>query len=235
MSNALTAKFALPMVVTALTNRLHYLKHFYGNQPLSNAEMYALEAFLLSCRTSEETMSISCMDGYLTALALSQVDRTINDWLPIIWGGKLDLWPNFSTGRQAQQVISLILRRKRSIENGFKKVPFEFAPIFDYTSYPKLSREFVDGEMWATGFMTLVERETAAWEPIFNNEQATQWTEPIRWLGASSLTASVKQAVATPAQREILTGRIPDAVANLHRFWKQHKYMNVNPRINQLS
>ncbi|MGV8711573.1 MAG: UPF0149 family protein, partial [Nitrosomonas sp.] len=54
--------------------------------PLSQKEMDELDDFLISDITSDETMTLDILDGYLTAIVSGPVTLSLNDWLPGIWG-----------------------------------------------------------------------------------------------------------------------------------------------------
>lgn len=54
--------------------------------PLSEDELDELDEFLMSDQTSEETMVLEILDGYLTALAIGPVTVMPSVWLPRVWG-----------------------------------------------------------------------------------------------------------------------------------------------------
>jgi uncharacterized protein len=210
------------------------LRRYYDDSPLSTPELYILETFLISSHTSDETMPISCLDGYLTALALSPVKFSINHWLPPVWGGRVEFWPKFATSKQAQQILGLILRRKRSIETNFSETPIAFSPIFDYVTYPDHQyRPFVDGEMWATGFMQCIEREIDVWKPVYSTDQVLELLEPIAALGGSSQSEVQRIRTASPNGRATITAQIPDSIAAIHQFWQTYIAQPAQHRQNQ--
>ena len=54
--------------------------------PLSQEEMNELDDFLMSDITSDETMALDVLDGYLTAIVSGPVTLKLDEWLPGIWG-----------------------------------------------------------------------------------------------------------------------------------------------------
>lgn len=50
--------------------------------PLSDEEMDELDAFLLSDATSNETMMLDCLDGFLTSIVIGPVMLMPSEWLP---------------------------------------------------------------------------------------------------------------------------------------------------------
>jgi len=56
--------------------------------PLSDAELDELETFLVSDATSDETMVLEVLDGYLTAIVVGPVTVMPSQWLARVWGPK---------------------------------------------------------------------------------------------------------------------------------------------------
>lgn len=54
--------------------------------PLSDEEMDELDSFLLSDATSDETMMLDCLDGFLTSIVTGPVMLKPSEWLPRVWG-----------------------------------------------------------------------------------------------------------------------------------------------------
>lgn len=65
--------------------------------PLSQEEMDELDNFLISDITSDETMTLDILDGYLTAIVSGPVTLSLNDWLPGIWGSSEEHKPRFES------------------------------------------------------------------------------------------------------------------------------------------
>ena len=53
---------------------------------LSDEELEELDQFLLSDVTSEETMLMDGLDGYLTAIVVGPRTVMPSQWLPDVWG-----------------------------------------------------------------------------------------------------------------------------------------------------
>ena len=67
--------------------------------PLSEKEFEELDDFLTSDQTSDETLTIMGLDGYLTALAIGPTTVPPSYWLPRVWGPSEDDAPKFETTR----------------------------------------------------------------------------------------------------------------------------------------
>lgn len=53
--------------------------------PLSQKELIELDNFLMSDDTSDETMMLDALDGYLTAIVSGPVTLKTSEWLPGFW------------------------------------------------------------------------------------------------------------------------------------------------------
>jgi len=187
--------------------------------PLSEQELTELDRFLSSDATSDQTMMIDAVDGYLTALVLGPGEVSVDRWLPGIWGPDASHAPGFRDADQAQRIQDLLIRHHQGIAAALDQAPDGFEPILDLVSYQDKSREYLDGEMWSYGFIQGISLARQAWQPLFENDQAMDALLPIYVLGADDITAEQKALIDTPAKREALAQQIAASVAALWRFW----------------
>ncbi|MDX9994849.1 MAG: UPF0149 family protein [Rhodocyclaceae bacterium] len=187
--------------------------------PLSEAELDELDRFLASDVTSDETMMIDAMDGYLTAVVLGPVDIPIETWLPGIWGPGPDHAPAFRSAEHEQRILDLIARHCKGIRWALEYDPDDIDPILDTVTYQDKSREYLDGEMWAYGFIRGIALVRDAWKPLFEDAGAMDALMPIYILGADDPTPEQQALSDTPSRREKLTEQFPDSIGALWRFW----------------
>jgi uncharacterized protein len=187
--------------------------------PLSEAELNELDRFLASEATSDETMMIDALDGYLTALALGPVDVPVEDWLPGVWGPQAADAPQFGSAAQEQRIVELIVRHAAGLRWALDFDPDGLDCIVDTVSYQDKSREYLDGEMWAYGFVEGIALARDAWQPLFDDAAAMEALLPIYILGADNPTAEQKALSNTPAKREQLTEQFAASIGALWRFW----------------
>ena len=187
--------------------------------PLSEVELAELDRFLASEATSNETMMIHAVDGYLTAVALGPVDIPAETWLPCIWGPDPDHAPTFQSTEQEQRILDLIVRYVNGIRWALEFDPDDIDPIFDTVRYQDRSREYLDGEMWAYGFIQGIALARDAWQPLFKDGGAMDALMPIYILGSDNPTPEQQALSDTPAKREKLTEQFPASISALWRFW----------------
>ena len=83
--------------------------------PLSDEELAELDAFLLSDATSDETMLMDHLDGYLTAIIVGPTTLRMSQWYPGIWGSREEDAPHFGTMDEAQRIMQMIMRHYNGI------------------------------------------------------------------------------------------------------------------------
>jgi uncharacterized protein len=120
---------------------------------LSEMEMDVLDHFLMSDATTNEVMLLDCLDGFLTAIASGPVRLNQSDWLPRVWGPTDEDAPTFESKAQEEKIISLLTRHLNAIVWNLQQEDEPFEPVFDLNVYLDDEREYVDGEMWAHGYM----------------------------------------------------------------------------------
>ncbi len=189
--------------------------------PLSDEEIDALDRFLLSDTVSDEGMTLDTLDGYLTAIIVGPTTLMPSRWLPHVWGSEKDDAPEFESLEQAQRILDLIMRHMNGIVWSLRHDPDAFEPIFSERRYR--GRDYVDGEMWAHGFMDGIALNRADWQPLFDDSAASRALRPLHLLGSDEVSAAEEALTKTPAQRESLTKRIPAGVAAIYRFWLPYR------------
>ena len=186
---------------------------------LSDREMDELDAFLMSDATTNEVMLLDCLDGYLTAVASGPVRLAQADWLARVWGPAASDAPKFESKAQEEKIIGLMTRHLNAIVWNLQQEDEPFEPVFDLHVYQDDEREYVDGEMWAHGFMTAINLHRNSWNALLESKHGMEMLRPIYLLGAEEVTAEEEQLVQTPAQREELSKTIPASVEWIYKFW----------------
>ncbi len=188
-------------------------------QPLSEEELNELKELLLADSLSDEAMLMSTLDGYLTAIASAPVRLNPSEWMPGIWGPTKEDMPTFATTEQAEHTIKLIIRHLNGIINILNKSPEDLEPILDKTEHQ--SKVYIDGEMWAYGYMAGVELCHDQWQPIFDDADGVKSMLPICLLGggANIPIKELVELVRTPEQREEFSMQIPACVLQIRCFW----------------
>jgi uncharacterized protein len=191
---------------------------------LSDIEMDELDNFLMSDATSNEIMMLDSLDGFLTAIASSPAMLMPSEWLPRVWGPTAEDAPTFDTNAQAERIIGLMMRHLSGITWSLHQDPEHFEPVFDTNVYVDDEREYVDGEMWAHGYMTAIDMQRDSWKAVFESKHGSEVLRPIYLLGSSEVTPEEGELTKTPAQREELSKQIPASVGWIYKFWAPQRH-----------
>ena len=187
--------------------------------PLSDEEIDELDRFLLSDARSERTMTLDMLDGYFTAIVAGPSTIPPSQWLPGVWGDSEDDAPKYESMEEAQQVMELLLRHMNGIVWDLQDDPDAFEPMIPAMKYENDPHEYLDGEMWAYGFVTAMNLCRGDWQPLFDDPAGEAALRPIYLLGAEELTEEEEQLTLLPKQREELAEQIAASVAAIYRFW----------------
>jgi uncharacterized protein len=114
---------------------------------VSESDLDYLDKWLSSDGSPPNSMMLSDLDGFPTAVAIGPDLIMPSEWLPVVWGGGA---PEFKSQRQAQRIMETILGRYNEILHTLDTDPDALEPIF-------WSKD--DGtvivEDWAMGFLDL--------------------------------------------------------------------------------
>jgi uncharacterized protein len=186
---------------------------------LSEQEMDELDSFLMSDATTNEVMLLDCLDGFLTALVSGPAMPKPGEWMPRVWGPTAEDAPKFENDVQAERITGLMMRHLNAIGWSLQQEPEHFEPVFDLQVYEGDEREYMDGEMWAHGYMTGINMQRDGWKPLFESRHGSEILQPIYLLGSPEITEAEEALVETPAQREELSKQIPASVGLIYKFW----------------
>lgn len=192
-------------------------------EALSEDELDELDNFLMSEATSDETMMLVCLDGYLTAIVSGPVVLKPGEWLPRVWGPSVSDEPSFETLEQAERITGLIFRQMNSIISSLQADPDAFEPVLNIAVYPDSAHEFTDGEMWSHGYMSGINLHRQNWREFFEDPNSVEVLRPIYLLGADDVSPADEALTKTPIQREELSALIPAAVVWIYRFWQPYR------------
>src|SRR5579859_457718 len=137
--------------------------------PLDHVDLEALDRFLMSERSPQDSMMLSDLDGFLTGIAVGPELVLPSEWLPAIWGGEA---PEFADEAEAKAVLGAIMGRYNEILR--QVADDDLDPVFWATR---------DGTLiaadWAEGFLQAIMLRADAWERLFKSKRDSQLLVPI--------------------------------------------------------
>ena len=197
--------------------------------PLSDEELAELDQFLMSDATSDETMWIDALDGYLTAIAIGPTNVPMSRWLPEVWGPDEEDAPQFKSQAEAQRIMNLVFRHFNGIIATLEQNPDDINPMFELIEDEgnENAETYMNAEMWSHGFLMGVQLSWDDWKPLLNDQDGATVIYPIYLLGDDSISPEEVALIETPEQREEFTNCIPDNIAWMYRFWQPYRTANA--------
>lgn len=191
-------------------------------QPLDQDELAQLDEFLLSRVAEEEesddedpgVISISELDGLLTALVSGPVLPTPDQWMPIVWG---DFEPEWESEQEFQHYINLMMRHMNTVAATLVEAPQEFEPLFLQDDEDGEAILIVDD--WCEGYVKGVTLELDQWRK--GGSTIERLLLPIR--AFSSVTDWLAHSLEDQGETEQMGESIAPNVRDIHKFWLQQK------------
>ena len=183
--------------------------------PEAPFDLEALDMYLLSDLAPDDGMTLSVLDGYLTAIALCPEPISTEDWLPPIWSNET---PRFESEAEEEQILHTILGHYKQIAAGLASDPGEVSPIFDEDQ-----EGTVIASEWAAGFLDGMALRTSAWAPLIEHPTAYVILAPIMLLG--DYDPDEDEEIEAQWERLMVEAPevIPVCIGAIHDFWREHK------------
>lgn len=184
---------------------------------IENPDLEALDEYLSSDHSPEGSMMLSDLDGFLTAIAIGPERIAPDEWLPAIWGGEEAL---FADEAEAKAVYGAILGRYNQIIRSLEDGARDPDPIF----WKNRDGEPIAGD-WAEGFLDAMRLRFEAWQPLFDDQDASDALLPILGLcsdenGESLLGFDEKTDDKLAADAPEV---IPGCILLIDAFWKERR------------
>jgi uncharacterized protein len=173
--------------------------------------LQVIDRYLLSDRAPENSMGLSDLDGFLTAIVIGPELVLPSEWLPVIWGGES---PKFKNPREAQSTVDAIMERYDEIVRAFQDTPPSFDPVFWETK-----DGLVIAADWAEGFYDAINLRPKAWKPLLEDQTGSKLLKPILILcGKQEGTSDLSPAVESELMKEA-ADQLEASVVAIHQFW----------------
>ncbi|RVU32569.1 MULTISPECIES: YecA family protein [Neptunomonas] len=144
-----------------------------NNQPLNDAELDALEAFIFSDAVSEDSLDLIGIHGFLCALSISPNPAPEAKWLDVVFDGQ----PAWKSDDQRAEVTGWLTRWKNAIlvdinDQEELEMPCDLVLDRNGDEDPLL-------EIWAQAFMEGVFLNEEDWFAAENEESVAELLLPI--------------------------------------------------------
>lgn len=123
------------------------------HEPLTEAELEELDEFLLSLDDLDDSMDLSMLDGFLTAVVSGQRLIPPSEWMPWVWDirkGEQEL--PFESQAQAERILGLMMRHMNGIVLTLMQAPERYEPLL--MENPNDGDPIPIIDEWCVGFVT---------------------------------------------------------------------------------
>ena len=133
--------------------------------PLTEQKLERLDELLLLM--PDETMPLSALDGFLTALILSPEEIPVSEWLPVVWGeAEANLFQQADIMKEAS---GLLMAHFNGLGAQLENPRHEIDPEFTYIDVPE--HEGIIWESWVSGFFHAVALRQGAWDAAIGSAE----------------------------------------------------------------
>lgn len=116
--------------------------------PMTEAEVEWLEKRLMDHGNDDSMLSLSALDGFLTAVLSSPELVPPSQWWPVLWGGTP---PDWSSEREMKRTLDLILSHMNILAHTLCYQPEHFIPVL-MANYVE-GQEICNAEDWCFGYL----------------------------------------------------------------------------------
>jgi len=181
--------------------------------PLSDAELEELGDFLMSDATGEDSMDISMLDGFLTALAVGPNTLPPSQWMSLVWGGDI-VW---KSKQQAERMMSLVFRHANDILFYLRDEPDTFEPLLYERAHEGNTIPVIDE--WCAGFVKGMALDEVNWRPLVESEEGSEMLYPILLFGTESGWEELRDSPDLAEQNEEFAAKLGDCVMAIQAWW----------------
>lgn len=195
--------------------------------PLTDAEVEELNEFLLNAEGIEESMDISTLDGFLTAIVCGPKTILPSEWLRWVWDmerGK-DA-PRFKGKAEAQKILGLMMRHMNDIAGTLHQVPDHYEPLL--MENPNNGDPIPILDEWCCGFMKGVGLDSGNWLPVLAGKPA--WLSTIILYGTEEGWEALKKKKLSLDEHKALAGGLADTVRKIHALWFKERQSQSGSR-----
>ncbi|MGB9671058.1 MAG: YecA family protein, partial [Halothiobacillaceae bacterium] len=165
----------------------------------------------------EESMTLSELDGFLTALAVGPEVVSPGEWLPVVWQGE---GPVFETPKDIERVLGLILALNARIVEDIQKD--QLSPMFNIEVQDDGS-ELMTPDGWCWGFMQGVMLREDAWKPLLDSEDG-ELLDPIAMIaGGGRQLPEFAEIQDSPEDYEEFLDMISGSALDIRDYWAERR------------
>ena len=192
--------------------------------PLTEEEIKELDGFLLEAEGIEQSMDISTLDGFLTAVVSGPKTIMPSEWLRWVWDmerGK-DA-PEFKGHARAQRILGLLMRHMNDIAATLLQAPEHYEPLL--MENPNNGDPIPIVDEWCSGFMKGVQLDPEGWLPIVAGKP--DWMSTIMLYGTQDGWEALEKKNLSLGEHRALAAGLAGTVQKIHGFWLEQRRRQI--------
>ncbi len=195
-----------------------------NDMPLTDEEMDFIEQMLDKYGHEESILSMSELDGFLTALVAGPNAVMPSVWYAQIWG---ELEPEWESMAEAERFMQLVVRQMNYNAAVLQENPAYYEALFMYSRNDDSDKPVCIVEDWCCGFLQGV--IVAEWGEL--PDEVADELHHIALHGSEEFFDVLDKM--SLAQHQHTVTNIEPAVRKLYQYWQQHRRASHPPIIRQ--
>lgn len=192
--------------------------------PLTDEEIEELEQFLLHAEGLEESMDISTLDGFLTAIVCGPKTIMPSEWMRWVWDMERgEDSPEFKDQAQAQRILGLLMRHMNDIAGTLHQAPEQYEPLL--MENPNGGNPVPILDEWCSGFMKGVKLDSNGWLPVIVGKP--DWMSTIMLYGTEEGWDALKKKNLSLDEHKALADGLAGTVQKIHALWLEERRKQV--------
>lgn len=192
--------------------------------PLTDEEMTELDQFLLDTEGIEESMDISTLDGFLTAIVCGPKAIMPSEWMRWVWDMERgEDSPEFKDQAEAQRILGFLLRGMNDIAQTLLREPEHYEPLL--MEKPNGGDPIPIIDEWCSGFMKGVRLDSEGWLPILAGK--ADWMSTILLYGTEEGWEALEKKNLSLDEHKALAGGLAESVRKIHALWLEQRGKQV--------
>jgi uncharacterized protein len=188
--------------------------------PLTDTDVEELDQFLLNAEGIEESMDISTLDGFLTAIVCGPKTIMPSEWMRWVWDMENgEDAPEFKDQAQAQRILGLLMRHMNDIAQTLHRAPEQYEPLL--MENPNDGNPIPILDEWCSGFMKGVQLDSEGWLPVTVGKP--DWMSTIMLYGTAEGWEVLKKKNLSLAEHKALADGLPATVRKIHAVWLEQR------------
>ncbi|MFC0696413.1 UPF0149 family protein [Paraburkholderia humisilvae] len=183
---------------------------------MTDAEIELLDDFLISGAVHDDSMDVSMMDGFITAVASGPNMLMPSAMLPWIWDAEHGKnAPRFASTSEARRITGLILRHWNDVNDSLNQTPDAYEPLLPEREVEGNTLSIIDE--WCEGYCKGIEIDREAWDPLIASHP--EWFTVIMLYGTPDGWAELERQRYSLEQHQAFALSLADSVSHIHQYW----------------